>query len=113
MRTIDITLRSGIDYKAAERAAREAAGEKMTLVAWYDKLRRMEGPREACAREGWKCARVYADNHGADVGVLVNKDQYEFYFTKVPDSFAELDEEEVVEVHKNARRDEFDDVQGG
>lgn len=113
MRTIDITLRSGIDYRAAERAAREAAGEKMTLVAWYDKLRRMEGPREACAREGWKCARVYADNHGADVGVLVNKDQYEFYFTEVPESFAELNRKDALSVHEGATRSEFDNVQGG
>lgn len=113
MRTIDITLSSGIDYRAAERAARDAAGEKMTLVAWYDKLKNMEGPREACAQEGWKCARVYADNHGADVGVLVNKDQYEFYFARVPDSFAELDREDALSVHEGAGRSEFDNVQGG
>ncbi len=113
MRTIDISLSSGIDYRAAESAAREAVGEKMTLVAWYDRLRNMEGPREACAREGWKCARVYADNHGADIGVFVNKDQYEFYFTNVPGSFAELNREDALDVHQGATRSDFDDVQGG
>lgn len=116
MRTLNLDLGSGVNYKLAEKAAREAAmeaGRNMTLVAWYDRERNMEGPREACASEGWKCARVYADNHGADIGVLVNGDQYEFYFTRVPDEFEELDEEAALEVHESAKRPDFDNVQGG
>ncbi|RJP69471.1 MAG: hypothetical protein C4532_10990 [Candidatus Abyssobacteria bacterium SURF_17] len=116
MRTVSLGLGSGVNYALAEKAAREAAmeaGGKLTLVAWYDKVRNMEGPREACANEGWKCARVYADHHGADIGVLVNEDQYEFYFTRIPEGFEELDEEAALDIHESAKRPDFDNVQGG
>lgn len=116
MKTLSLDLGSGVDYTIAEKEAREAAmktGGKLTLVAWYDRVRNMEGPREACASEGWKCARVYADHHGAEIGVLVNGDQYEFYFTRVPGEFTELDEEAALDVHKGAKRPDFDNVQGG
>ena len=116
MKTLNVDLGSGVNYTLAEKAAREAAmkaGGKLTLVAWYDRARKMEGPREACASEGWKCSRVYADHHGADIGVLVNGDQYEFYFTRIPDEFVELDEEAALDVHQSAERPDFDDVQGG
>lgn len=115
MKTLNITVKDA-DYGAAERAAKDAVkweDGKSTMMAWYDKPRNMEGPREACAKEGWKCARVYADNHGADVGVIVNDGEYEFYFSKVPASFTELDRDESLEAHKEAEQGEFDNVQGG
>jgi hypothetical protein len=73
----------------------------------------MEGPREACAQEGWKCARVYADNHGAKQGVMVNGGDFEFYFSSVPKGVDELDREEALDIHRDAKGDEFDNLQGG
>ena len=116
MRTINLDLKGKVDFFNAEEAAKKAltgAGEKVTLVAWSDRLRDMEGPMEACARESWKCARVYAENHSADVRISVNNDDYEFYFAGIPAGFTELDQEELLDVHEQARMADFDDVQGG
>jgi hypothetical protein len=73
----------------------------------------MEGPQDPCLHEGWKCARVYADNHGADVKVSVNDDDYEFYFASVPENFTRLDTEEALEIHEEVGRAGFENFQGG
>lgn len=116
MRTINLNLNGNVDFITAELAARKAlirADENVTLVAWSDRLRDMEGPTEACARESWKCARVYAENHGADVRVSVNNDDYEFYFAGIPSDYTGLDTEELRDIHERAKTADFDDVQGG
>ncbi len=116
MRTINLKLDGNVDFYGAQEAARKALirGEKnVTLVAWSDRLRDMEGPMEACSRESWKCARVYAENHGADLRISVNNDDYEFYFSGIPADYIGLDEEELREIHEPARAADFDDVQGG
>ncbi|GAB4338885.1 MAG: hypothetical protein Kow0099_13340 [Candidatus Abyssubacteria bacterium] len=116
MRTLKIDAKGIQDFREAEELARQASGDferNLSLMAWYDRNRNMEGPREACAQEGWKCSRVYADNHGARVGVIVNDGEYEFYFARVPSEFEELDREEALAVHGWAQTNEFDDVQGG
>jgi hypothetical protein len=115
MRTVTLHLPKDIDFPTAEEAAKRALGRAgdVTLTAWTDRKRNMEGPREACAQESWKCARVYAENHGADVRISINDDDYEFYFTGVPADFEELDEETALEIHKELTRADFDNVQGG
>jgi hypothetical protein len=116
MNSIDLKLKSGIDYKKAEEAARKAAldmGGSLSLFAWYDKARKMGAPAEACSQENWKCVRDYATHHGADIRVSVNADEYEFFFAKAPIDAAVLDSEEVAGVHKGISKEEFDNVQGG
>ena len=116
MKTIALNLGTGIAYDVAKKAAREkamAGGEKVSLFAWYDRARKMGGPSETCSLEGWKCVRDYAEHHGAEMRISVNDDAFEFFFTKIPGDFVELDRQDSLEIHKDTRRDEFDDVQGG
>ena len=117
MKNVDLNLAAGIVYADAEKAAREAAAAEtsgsLSLFAWYDKARNLGAPREACAQENWKCVRDYAEHHKADIRVTVNKDAYEFFFSKAPAGTAELDKEEVEDVHKKISKDEFENVQGG
>jgi hypothetical protein len=116
MMTLNVDARGIQSFTEAECIAREAAWDfdrNLSLMAWYDRVRNMEAPREACALEGWKCSRVYADHHGADLGILLNEGDYEFYFAKIPTDFVELDREEALDIHRWAETAEFDDVQGG
>lgn len=115
MRTINLKLQRDMDFSSAEDAAKKAlnqAGE-VTLVAWTDRKRDMEGPGETCSGEGWKCSRVYAENHQADVRVSVNDDDYEFYFAGVPADYTQLDAEAALEIHGGASSPDFDYLQGG
>ena len=116
MRGIELKLDSRIGYTDAEKAAKEAAsdfGDDLSLLAWYDRVRNMGAPQEACSLESWKCVRDYAEHHEADIRVSVNDDAYEFFFAATPVGTVQLDREEVVEVHEGISRDEFDNIQGG
>jgi hypothetical protein len=116
MMNIDLKSDYGIDYGKAEAMARRAAEERgagYTLMSWYDKARGMGAPQEACSLENWKCVRDYAVHHNASLRVAVNTDEYEFFFAKAPADAAELDADEVTDVHAGIARDEFDNVQGG
>ncbi|GAB4329985.1 MAG: hypothetical protein Kow0099_00230 [Candidatus Abyssubacteria bacterium] len=116
MKNVDIKLENGLGYAEAEKRAREAAkemGGSLSLFAWYDKTRNMGAPREACAEEGWKCVRDYAEHHNADLRVSVNGDEYEFFFSKVPEDAAELDRESVEAVHTGIKMNRDENVQGG
>jgi hypothetical protein len=115
MKNIELTLKSGISYGDAEKAARKAAldmASSVSLFAWYDKAKNTGAPSEACARENWKCVRDYATHHNADIRVSVNEDEYEFFFSKSPAGATTLDSEEVSGVHKGIS-EEFDNIQGG
>jgi hypothetical protein len=116
MKSIELKLKTGMSYKEAEKAAREAAmdmGGKLSLLAWYDKARKMGAPAEACSQENWKCVRDYAAHHNADIRVSMNTDEYEFFFAKTPADAVVLDTDEVAAVHKTISKEEFDNVQGG
>lgn len=117
MRNIDLSLAGEIGYSAAEKAAREAvaeaAGQGLSLLAWYDKANNKGAPQEACSLENWKCVRDYAEHHKADIRISVNKDAFEFYFTKTPAGTETLDKESVEDVHKGIAVDEAENVQGG
>jgi len=117
MMNINLKMPAGFGYGAAETAARGAAmkdlGKDLALMAWYDRMKGVGAPGEACSRENWKCVRDYAEHHDAGLRVAVNGDEYEFFFSKVPAGTAELDTEGVTESHAGIGRDEFDNVQGG
>ena len=116
MMNIDLKSEYEIDYGDAEAMARKAAeetGTGFTLISWYDKVRGVGAPQEACSLENWKCVRDYAEHRDASLRVAVNEDMYEFFFTRVPADVEELDVDEVTEVHSGIARDEFDNVQGG
>jgi hypothetical protein len=117
MRTINLSLNGQAEYKAAAKAAREAVGAErgsdLSLLAWFDKGRKMGAPQEACSLENWKCVRDYAEHHQADIKVSVNDDAFEFYFAKSPAGTATLDEDEVAAIHKNIAVDRDENVQGG
>jgi hypothetical protein len=117
MRNIAIDLQPGVDYETAGRAAREAAlnagSGRAAMVAWYDRARKMAGPSAVCSNEDWACASAYAEHHGAQIKVSVNHDDYEFFFSEVASSFQELDRKESLEIHRDTKGSEFDDVQGG
>ena len=117
MRNIHLETKGSVDHMLAERVARQEAAkagmENAEMVAWYDHSRNMAGPLETCAKEGWKCARDYAEHHGAGLRVSVDHDEYEFFFSDVSPEFTEFDREEALGIHADARRDDFDDVQGG
>ena len=117
MQNLDLSLASGQGYKAAEKAAREAARAQssagLSLLAWYDKAKKTGAPQEACSLENWKCVRDYAEHHKADIRVTVNSDEYEFYFSKTPAGTEGLDKEGVQDVHKGIAVDKDENVQGG
>jgi hypothetical protein len=117
MQNIKLNLDPKIAYDAAEKAAKKAASEqssaKLSLLAWYDKARKMGAPQEACSLENWKCVLDYAEHHKADIRVSVNKDAFEFYFAKTPAGTETLDKEAVSDVHKGIALDKDENVQGG
>jgi len=117
MKNLNLSLSGQISYAAAEKAAKEAvSGEvagDISLLAWYDKIKKTGAPQEACALESWKCVRDYAEHHNADIRVSVNKDAFEFYFAKVPAGTAKLKQKQVDAVHKGIAVDKDENVQGG
>jgi hypothetical protein len=116
MITIDLKTDHKIDYGEAEEMARRAAedaGGGFSLVSWYDRVRGVGAPQEACSLESWKCVRDYAEHHDASLRVAVNADEYEFFFTKVPADAEELDVDEALDVHSGIAQGEFDNIQGG
>ncbi len=116
MTNIDLRMASGIGYDEAEIAARKAAeeaGKGFSLLAWYDKARKMGSPLEACSLENWKCVRDYAEHRDADLRVAVNGDEYEFFFSRAPEDVTELEGEGISETHMGIAQDEFNNVQGG
>ena len=116
MKNVALDLGAGINYGAAEEAAKKAAAEAggdLSLFAWYDKARNMGAPQEACSLENWKCVRDYAEHHKVDVRISVNNDDFEFYFAKVPAGTEQLDTEGVEDVHKGIAVDKDENVQGG
>lgn len=117
MRNRMVDIEGPIDYASAKKAALEEANragiKSAEIIAWHDSARNVEGPLETCAEEGGVCAREFAEHHGASLIVSINEGEYEFFFCDVSSEFSELDREEALGVHANARRDEFDDVQGG
>jgi len=112
MNTIKLTLDQATGYMDAYKAALDAAGNAV-LVAWYDRSRKTQGPAETCNNEDWKCALAYAENHGADLRVAVNTDQYEFFFSRATGEVTELEEKELLEIHAGISADEFSNIQGG
>jgi hypothetical protein len=116
MNTIKLTMDRSVGYMDAYRAALHAATEaegNAVLVAWYDRTRKTQGPAETCSDEDWKCALKYAENHDADLRISVNTDQYEFFFSRATGEVAELNEEDLLEVHAGIKADEFSNIQGG
>ena len=117
MKNIDLSLGASQGYQAAEKMARDAAakefGAGLSLLAWYDKAGKKGAPQEACSLESWKCVRDYAEHHKADIRVSVDKDAFEFYFSKTPAGTETLDKEGVEDVHKGIAVDKDENVQGG
>lgn len=116
MNTINLTLNDSATYMDAYKAALDAAGKSdgdVLLIAWYDRMRKTQGPVEACGGENWRCALDYAEHHGADLRVAINTDRYEFFFTRATGAVAELNEEDLLAVHAGIPEDDFSNVQGG
>ncbi len=115
MKNIELKL-GAVAYGEAEKAAKEAAlkqsSETLSLMAWYDNIKKSGAPQEACSAENWKCVRDYAEHHNADIRVSVN-DDYEFYFARTPAGTETLDKESVSDVHKGIAVDKDENVQGG
>ncbi len=116
MNTINLLLDDSLAYmdayKAALKAARKSEGN-VILIAWYDRMRKTQGPTETCGGENWRCALDYAEHHDADLRVAINTDQYEFFFSKATGAFTELDEEDLLAIHAGIANDDFNNVQGG
>lgn len=116
MNTINLKLDDSVSYMDAYRAALKAARESegnVLLVAWYDRVRNVQGPTETCDGENWRCALEYAEHHDADLRVAINTDRYEFFFARATGVFTELNEEDLLEVHLGIAEDDFNNVQGG
>jgi len=116
MNTLNLTMSRSAGYMDAYRAAVDAARKSegnVMLTAWYDRAQKMQGPSEACGSEDRQCALSYAKHHDADLKISVNKDRYEFFFTKATGDFSELEEDALLAIHAEIAPDEFNNVQGG
>ena len=85
MKPVEITL-SGveIDYDLARELARSVAEQNNPdafLVSWSDKSRGLHSPKclqcEIKDKPGWE---VYGANHGGQLRISVNHDQYVFIY---------------------------------
>ena len=116
MEHIPIKIKGDTSYHNAERHAREAVankGETLSLIAWWDNEHKTGEPLEACGGEVPKCVRDYAQSHKGQYEVMVNDGLYEFYFSPWGPDVSELDRDEVIDIHQNLSKDEFDNIQGG
>jgi hypothetical protein len=80
---IHLNLPEGIDFPEAERAARKAAqsvGTDIALVSFYDRALNKMAPQSSALCAGDKGYKVYAESRGADIRVIINDGQYDFYF---------------------------------
>lgn len=87
VKRIPLTIKGELDFDNAEAAAREAAlkeGGEVSLVSYYDQSRNVRCPQSAgicCGDEGY---RIYAEQRGADIRVVINDGEYDCFFITVP-----------------------------
>lgn len=86
--------------------------DEMSLVSWYDRKRKTGGPLEACGGQPLKTSQDYARANGAEYRVSAGK-RYEFFYTSVPEGTAQLDRDELLEIHADLEYDRYENVQGG
>jgi hypothetical protein len=104
------------NFTSLEGKARKLIGQgtkNLTLLAWWDRAKKTGGPREACSDETVACVATYAAAHGSQYQVRVNGGEYDLFYGAPSGDYAELDRRMVEEVHRHAKRVDFDNVQGG
>jgi hypothetical protein len=104
------------DFTKLEQEARKLIGQdkkNLVLLAWWDSSNKTGGPREACSDETIACVTSYAIAHGCEYRVRVNGDQYDLFYGTPSGNYVELDSQMVAEVHRQAKHEDFDNVQGG
>jgi hypothetical protein len=116
LKTLQLKANPQASFPSIEHQARELIRpqeKNLTLIAWWDSTRGIGGPQEVCSDESISCVTAYAVGHGSKYQVDVNGGQYDFFYGAPAGEFTELDARMVEEVHRYARRNDFDDVQGG
>lgn len=88
MKTMSLEMPSGIDCDEAQKKARDAAleaGGDVMLVSCYDRVHDKMIPEVVASKEEHDGYIIYAEKHGADIRVTVNKDEYDFFFLSLGD----------------------------
>ena len=92
MMKIDISTDKDANWeltkKLAVEAAREAGGD-VTLLSYYDQVSGTMVPRTTCAESGDDGHRIYAENRGADLRIVINEGDCDFFFKTTPDDTVE------------------------
>lgn len=91
---IHLRLAEDIDFAGAECEARKAASAKggsVTLMSYYDRERDIVAPCSSTICMGKDGYRVYAESRGADIRVIVNDGQYDFYYLAFPEDVMTVD----------------------
>lgn len=83
MRRLDLTIDDrNLDFESAQAQAKAAAqglAPDAMLLAWRDRARGRESPEvpECTGKPGWL---AYAESHGGDIRVDINRGEYVFMF---------------------------------
>jgi hypothetical protein len=115
MTSIPVNLKSGVDIEDAVRHAREAAGEKTTVLSYFDRSEQRSVPEVACLTKGEEGHRLFAEAQGADYRVTVNDGEYEFFLKSLPEDVIEPDPHHAarLSLHDGRREEEFQSFIGG
>ena len=88
MKTMNLEVPPGMDCDEAQKAAKDAAlkaGGDVMLVSCYDRVHDKMIPEVVASKEEHDGYIIYAEHHGADIRVTVNKDEYDFFFLSLGD----------------------------
>lgn len=118
MRKIEISTERDASCESAKKLAIKAAqdlGGEVTLLSYYYKINDVMVPRATCEGREEDGYRVYAESRGADMRVVVNGGEYDFFFKMTPDDTIEpeVDHANVVGAVGVKPGDDFGTIIGG